>query len=62
VFVFMADAGLGRLTLLPYNPASGAKYEWLCRAYEIQGETQDPARLDEILQAARQAGLEASIG
>ena len=62
VFAFMADGGLGRLTLLPYNPASGAKYEWLCRAYEVQGETQDPARLDEILQAARQAGLDASIG
>jgi len=61
LFAFMNDAGLGRLTLLPYNPSSAAKYEWLCLPYELPAETQGQHRLDELVQMARQAGLDASV-
>ncbi len=61
IIAFTRDAGLRRIEFLPFNPASGAKYEWLAIPSEVQGETQAAARLAEIVATARAAGLEASI-
>jgi pyruvate formate lyase activating enzyme len=61
IFGFMGAAGLRRVTLLPYNPAAGAKYEWLERRYEIVGEPQSAERLAEMVEMAYAAGLEATV-
>ena len=61
IFEFMRDAGLARVGLLPYNPSSAAKYEWLDLPYEIDGEPQAPDRLTAIAEMARQVGLTATI-
>jgi len=58
---FVRDAGLKRVTLLPYNPSSGAKYEWLCMPYEVRGEAQEGARLGELRAVAEEVGLEARV-
>ncbi|MBN1640682.1 MAG: glycyl-radical enzyme activating protein [Anaerolineae bacterium] len=62
VYAFMREAGLGRVALLPYNPSAGAKYEWLDRPYTIEGEPQSEVQLAHMLDMARAAGLEATIG
>jgi len=62
VFEFMARAGLKSAALLPYNPSSGAKYEWLDLPYEVEGEPQDRGRLEGFVDMARGAGVDAVIG
>lgn len=62
IFDFMRRVGLGRVALLPYNPAAGAKYEWLGLPYEIQEEPQDEATLARLAGLARESGLEVAIG
>ena len=62
IFGFMCDAGLSRVALLPYNPSSGAKYEWLGRVYGLQGMPQDEEVLAGYVRMARGMGLEAAIG
>lgn len=62
IFAFMREAGLPSVCLLPYNPSSAAKYEWLGLDYQIQAVPQDQQQLAELLAMARQAGLEAMIG
>jgi len=62
IFTFMRRVGLSAVELLPYNPSSGAKYEWLGLTYEICGETQDPDRLAGFVHMARRIGLEAVVG
>jgi len=49
------------VSLLPYNPSSGAKWEWLDLAYEISGGPQTPEELDRMVRLARSHGLIASI-
>lgn len=61
IFRFMRDNGLSRAALLPYNPSSRAKYEWLGLPYEIEAEPQDDARLQELAGLGRDAGLEVEI-
>jgi len=61
IFGFMRDAGLKRLELLPFNPSSAAKYEWLGLPFEVPGEPQDAARLAAIAAMARAVGLEAKV-
>jgi len=61
LFAFARDAGLRRVELLPFNPSSAAKHEWLGLPFAIQGQAQPAARLAEILRLARQAGLEATV-
>jgi pyruvate formate lyase activating enzyme len=61
VFAFMREAGLRRVSLLPYNPAAAAKYEWLGLPFALEAETQSAERLGEILAQARAAGLEAEL-
>ena len=62
VFDFLKEAGLLRLALLPYNPSSSAKYEWLGRTCRIEGRSQDPEHLGHLLAMARKAGLAAELG
>lgn len=59
IFTFMRDVGLSSVELLPYNPSSAAKYEWLGLSYEIQGERQCQGRLDGFVDMARRMGLDA---
>jgi pyruvate formate lyase activating enzyme len=61
IFTFMRSARLRNAALLPYNPSTAAKYEWLGRSLTIQGETQSRQQLDAALALARQAGIEAVI-
>jgi pyruvate formate lyase activating enzyme len=62
IFGFMRDAGLERVALLPYNASAGAKYEWLGRAYELEGEPQSEERLAAMVSLAGEMGPEAGIG
>lgn len=57
LFAFLGGTGLRRVEFLPFNPSSGAKYEWLGRTFELTGERQDAARLEAIAERARAAGL-----
>jgi pyruvate formate lyase activating enzyme len=61
IYAFMRQVGLCRVALLPYNPSAGAKYEWLDRPYDLQGEPQDPATLDRLASLGRTDGLEVAI-
>jgi hypothetical protein len=45
-----------------YNPAAGAKYEWLGLPYEIQGAPQREEDLRRLSGLAQGCGLDASIG
>lgn len=62
IFQFMRQAGLRRAELLPFNPSSKAKYEWLGLPFELEGERQDGERLGAFLNMAEEAGVEAAIG
>jgi len=61
LFGFMQEVGLRKAGLLPYNPATGAKYEWLGLRYDLPGEPQSRARLEQIQGFARGFGIEAEI-
>jgi pyruvate formate lyase activating enzyme len=61
IYAFMRQAGLRRVALLPYNPSAGAKYEWLDRPYDLQGEPQEPAYLERLAGLGRNHGLEVAI-
>jgi pyruvate-formate lyase-activating enzyme len=64
IFAFMRDAGLGRLTLLPYNAAAAAKYEWLGQSYDVDvdGTGHTDEQLNAYLDMAQRAGLDAILG
>jgi pyruvate formate lyase activating enzyme len=62
IFRFMREVGLGRVELLPFNPSSKAKYEWLGLPFEMAGERQDGERLAAFLNMAEDARVEAAIG
>lgn len=59
----VADMGIARIALLPYNAAAGAKYEWTGRRYALAHlETQPEAHLAALAKACEEAGLSAQIG
>ena len=62
IFQFLRASGLPRVCLLPYNPSSGAKYEWLGLDYGIEAERQGEGQIAGMLEMARAAGLEAVAG
>ena len=62
VFSFMREAKLDRIALLPFNPATSAKYEWLDRPFALAGEPQTPERLAEIRCLGTRAGLRVEVG
>jgi pyruvate formate lyase activating enzyme len=57
LFGFLRDAGLTAVELLPYNPLTGAKYEWLGRPYDLTCEPPGPQRVAELREWARGWGL-----
>jgi len=61
IFEFLRDSGLPCVALLPYNPSSAAKYEWLGRPYAIRGEPQSPQRLRHLVETASRMGLDAVV-
>lgn len=61
IFAFMRDAGLRSVGLLPYNPSTPAKYEWLDLPLAVEGETQSADQLAGLLDLAQRAGLQAAI-
>jgi hypothetical protein len=54
--------GLTRVALLPYNPATTAKYKWLDLPYELVGQSQSGERLAEVASMAQETGHESTIG
>ena len=60
-YVFMRQAGLGRVALPPYNPSAGAKYAWLDRPHDLQGEPQAEAYLEHLARLGRDYGLEVIV-
>jgi pyruvate formate lyase activating enzyme len=62
IFAFMKGAGLTRVALLPFNPATAAKYEWLGRRCPIEADPRAPSRHPRLLELAGNAGLEAALG
>ena len=61
VFSFMREAGLGSVSLLPYNPSTAAKHEWLDLDFNLEAEPQSRTHLQAILRLAREAGLQAGV-
>jgi len=61
IFSFMRDAGLRRIALLPYNPSSAAKYEWLGEPYDIKGDSQSEERLREVASMGSAMDLDVEI-
>ena len=62
IFAFCRDAGLERVCLLPYNPATGAKYDWIGAVYDLRAQPQSPEQLNAFRRMAVESGLTASIG
>lgn len=58
IFAFMRQVNLKCVALLPYNPATAAKCEWLGRRCPIHAEPQSAERLAEMAGMAEGAGLE----
>jgi pyruvate formate lyase activating enzyme len=53
------DCGVARISLLPFNPASGGKYAWLRLPYPLaEARRQTDAEMSEMEEAARSVGLE----
>jgi pyruvate formate lyase activating enzyme len=61
IFAFMGEVGLKLVSLLPYNPSAGAKWEWLGLTCTIAGEPQTAEALERMVAMARAAGLEARV-
>lgn len=60
---FVAEVGIERVVLLPYNGAAGAKYEWIGIDYELDGiETQSDEYMNQLADLCRQEGLSVQIG
>ena len=62
LFAFMRSAGLRQAALLPYNPSSAAKYEWLGRSFDLPGAAEAGCDPPSAHQLARELGLETAVG
>ncbi|MDP7485941.1 MAG: glycyl-radical enzyme activating protein [Dehalococcoidia bacterium] len=59
----VSEIGLKRISLLPYNSAAGAKYEWIGTPFELIGsETQNDNDMQTLADICSTAGLEVEIG
>ena len=59
----VSDVGLERISLLPYNSAAGAKYEWIGNPYELAGrESQSETYIQSLAEICQTVGLEVEIG
>jgi len=61
ILAFVGRVGLSSVALLPYNASAGAKYEWLGRPYELEGEQQTDEQLGTFLAMACEEGLDAVV-
>ncbi len=61
IFAFMKETGLPSVSLLPFNPSTAAKYEWLDLPFTIEANPQPRSHLETILAMAERAGLKAEI-
>jgi pyruvate formate lyase activating enzyme len=59
----VADLGLSKIVLLPYNSAAGAKYEWLGYDFALPyAKTQSDEKMKALADICRRSGLTVSIG
>ncbi len=59
----VADLGITNIVLLPYNPAAGAKYEWIGIDFSLSGlEQQNEETMNALADICRQDGLQVQIG
>jgi len=61
IFAFMREVGLSSVALLPVNPSSAAKYEWLDLPFEVDATPQSPQRLGALVALAGRMGLQATV-
>jgi pyruvate formate lyase activating enzyme len=57
IYEHMRRAGLKTVELLPHNPSSPAKYEWLGLRYQIEGEPQDDEHIERLERMASEYGV-----
>lgn len=59
----VANAGIKRIALLPYNSAAGAKYDWTGTSYELaESTTQTAEYMEGLADICQAAGLEVQVG
>jgi pyruvate formate lyase activating enzyme len=61
IFGFVRGIGAVGVELLPFNPSSAAKYEWLGLPFELGCEPQTGARLQALAELGRRRGLHVSV-
>jgi pyruvate formate lyase activating enzyme len=60
---FVRGAGIRHMTLLPYNSAAGAKYQWLCAPFALKGrQTQSADAMSTLAEICREEGLAVQVG
>ena len=60
---FVAGLGIGKMALLPYNPATAAKYEWLGRPYRLAYKTSQSAEyMASLANICEEQGLQVQVG
>lgn len=62
IFGFMRQVGLNSVALLPYNPSSASKYEWLGLPYPLRCDPHTPQQLAEFGLRAQTYELDCEIG
>jgi pyruvate formate lyase activating enzyme len=62
IFEFMHAAGLSEVELLPFNDSAAAKYEWLGRAYGLNGARLGAAPPADAMRLAERLGLKVLAG
>lgn len=61
--LLVSSVGLKRISLLPYNSAAGAKYEWIGTPFELsERASQDEDYMQVLAEICQTAGLEVEIG
>jgi pyruvate formate lyase activating enzyme len=59
----VARLGIGRIALLPYNAAAGAKYEWLGERFAFPGtRSQSEPEMATLAEICRAEGLDVQVG
>jgi pyruvate formate lyase activating enzyme len=61
IFALTRRAGIRSAALLPFNPSTGAKYEWLDLSFDMGGEPQSRDALRAFIELARREGVDAVI-
>jgi len=60
---FIGGLGIGSIALLPYNAATGAKYQWLGRSFALSDKrTQSKDYMASLALIAHEEGLQVQIG